>query len=128
MARILIVDDEPSVADSVELILKDAGYVVSKSFSGKEALKTAAAFRPYLLLTDVLMPGMNGFELGLAIKEALPHCRLIMFSGQGNTQALALDFTEQFTSLGYHFELVPKPIHPTLLLAKIAGMIWPQLP
>jgi CheY-like chemotaxis protein len=119
MPRILVVDDQPGVADSLEFILRDAGYDVAKSVSGEDALRVAPEFRPNVLLTDVLMPGINGFELALAIKKLFPDCRLLLFSGQATTLALASKFSAQFTSHGYHFELLAKPLHPTSLLARI---------
>jgi len=76
----------------------------------------AADFSPEVLLSDVLMPGMNGFELALRIKALLPDCRLLLFSGQASTAQLAREESEKFTRLGYRFELLPKPLHPDALL------------
>jgi CheY-like chemotaxis protein len=114
--RILIVDDEPAIAESLSEILRVAGYEVAAATSGEEAVRHAERFSPEVLLTDVLMPAMNGFELALRVKEMLPNCRLLLFSGQASTARLAREESERFTRMGYRFELLPKPLHPDALL------------
>jgi CheY-like chemotaxis protein len=114
--KILIVDDEPAIAESLSEILQAAGYEVTTATSGEEAVRGAEKFSPEILLTDVLMPGMNGFELALRVKEVLPDCRLLLFSGQASTARLAREESERFTRMGYRFELLPKPLHPDALL------------
>ena len=117
--RILIVDDERSIADSLGDIVEAAGYEVRRAYSGAEAIHLAFEFCPNLLLSDVLMPNMNGFELALQIRKICPKCQLLFFSGQAATAQIAQSFIPTFTSLGYLFELLPKPIHPTVLLQKL---------
>jgi CheY-like chemotaxis protein len=117
--KILVVDDELSIADSLSEIIGSAGYQVLSANSGQEALDQASAFCPDLMLSDVLMPAMNGFELALQIKRMCPNCRLLLFSGQAATAQLAQTFGHMFTRMGYRFELLPKPLHPTALLKKI---------
>lgn len=114
--RILIVDDEPAIAESLSEILRAAGYEVAMATSGEDAVRDAEKFSPEILLTDVLMPAMNGFELALRVKEMLPNCRLLLFSGQASTAQLAKEESERFTRMGYRFELLPKPLHPDALL------------
>jgi CheY-like chemotaxis protein len=114
--KILIVDDERSIVDSLEEIIGSAGYDVVCAYSGKEALAKASEFCPDILLSDVLMPKMHGFELALQIKQICPQCLLLLFSGQAATAQLAQSFAQTFTRLGYRFELLPKPIHPETLL------------
>jgi CheY-like chemotaxis protein len=114
--KILIVDDEPAIAESLSEILQAAGYEVATAASGEEAVRRAKGFSPDILLSDVLMPAMNGFELALHIKAMLPDCRLLLFSGQASTAQLAREQSERFTRMGYRFELLPKPLHPDALL------------
>jgi len=114
--KILIVDDEPAIAESLSEILQAAGYEVATATCGEEAIRRAERFSPEVLLSDVLMPVMNGFELALRIKEILPDCRLLLFSGQASTAQLAREQSERFTRMGYRFELLPKPLHPDALL------------
>ena len=117
--KILIVDDEHSIADSLGEIIGAAGYEAVVAYSGAEALAKASGFSPNILLTDVLMPGKNGFDLALEIKELWPDTRLLLFSGQASTAQLASTYGPLFTSRGYRFELLPKPLHPASLLKKL---------
>jgi len=80
-ANILVVDDEHTIADSVGEILAGAGYTIKCAYSGLEAVSKALELCPDILLSDVLMPGMNGFEAGLEVKKDCPGCRLMFFSG-----------------------------------------------
>ena len=62
-ARILIVDDEPNIVLSLEFLLRKEGYEVATAPSGDVALHQAAAFRPHLLVLDVMLPVIDGFEI-----------------------------------------------------------------
>lgn len=117
--RILIVDDEAAIVESLAEILQSAGYEVTTATSAGEAIGKAKQVRPEILLSDVLMPAMNGFELALKIKETLPNCRLLLFSGQASTAQLAQNAIQSFTRKGYRFELLPKPLRPEALLKKL---------
>jgi CheY-like chemotaxis protein len=117
--RILVVDDERNIVDSLSEILEGAGYQVARAYSADEALASTAVSCPNVLLSDVLMPGMTGFDLALRVKQACPSCRLLLFSGQAATAELASKYIQKFTSQGYRFELLPKPTHPTVLLKRL---------
>jgi CheY-like chemotaxis protein len=119
LAKILVVDDERAIVDSLFEIIESAGYEVQKAYSGQEAIAVAGESCPNVLLTDVLMPAMNGFEVALEVKKVCPGCRLLLFSGQAATAQLAQTFGPTFTRKGYRFELLPKPFHPTALLKKL---------
>ena len=117
--KILIVDDEQAIADSLAEIVEAAGYEAAVAYSGSEAVSKASEFCPNVLLSDVLMPGQNGFDLALEIKQICPDSRLLLFSGQASTAQLASEYGPTFTSRGYRFELLPKPLHPASLLRKL---------
>jgi CheY-like chemotaxis protein len=116
-AKILVVDDEHAIADSVQEILSSAGYSVTRSYSGFEGIGQARQSCPDILLCDVLMPGLNGFEAALEIKKVCPACRLLLFSGQAATAELASD-SSTFSAPGA-FALNCCPIHPEALLSRI---------
>ncbi len=61
--RILVVDDEPSIVDVVAMALRYQGFTVETSGTGRDALAAAVAFRPHLMLLDVMLPDMEGFEV-----------------------------------------------------------------
>jgi CheY-like chemotaxis protein len=70
--HILIIDDEPAWRHVLTHYLKDQGYDVKSAESGSEALKTLMSYKPDLILSDVRMPDMNGFDLLDTIKRSLP--------------------------------------------------------
>jgi CheY-like chemotaxis protein len=76
MTTILVVDDEPSIAEMVQAILEDEGYEVVTAGNGQEALARLGKVRPHLVLCDVMMPGMDGRALCRAL-QADPHYRSI---------------------------------------------------
>lgn len=80
---ILVVDDEPSLRTLIPAILQPLGYTMLEAGSGEEALQVSNSFagRIDILLTDVIMPGMNGRELAEAITKQRPETRIIYMSG-----------------------------------------------
>ena len=63
MAKILVIDDEPSIINLITAYLKPEGYEVLTASDGPSGLKTARAFKPDLILLDVMLPGMDGIEI-----------------------------------------------------------------
>jgi DNA-binding response OmpR family regulator len=115
---VLIVDDEPLVADTLGLILTQAGYTAVTAYDGMTALELASDLMPELLISDVAMPMMNGVELALAVVTLRPACQVLLFSGHATSADLvhALD-------AGYDFPLLPKPLHPTEMLKRVSQML-----
>ena len=68
-AKILIVDDERRNRDLLEVMLEPLGYVLTTAVSGDEALASVAAQRPDLILLDVMMPGMDGYQVAMRLKN-----------------------------------------------------------
>jgi DNA-binding response OmpR family regulator len=73
-ARILVADDDPSVLDAVGSVLSDGGYEIETALDGAEALKSALDEPPALIVLDVKMPGLNGWEV-CAIVRRQSHTR-----------------------------------------------------
>ncbi len=63
MTKILVIDDEPSITNLVDAYLKKEGYEVYTAADGNAGLKAARAFKPDLIILDVMLPGMDGIEL-----------------------------------------------------------------
>src|ERR1035437_5471062 len=80
--RVLIVDDECVIADSLALILNQNGFDATAVYSGEAAVETAVTFNPDVLISDVVMGEMNGIELALRVSVLLPGCRVILISGR----------------------------------------------
>src|SRR5580698_7092766 len=73
---VLLVDDEPLIVDTLTEVLEDAGFRVLPAYDGWTALEKVAHFRPDYLLSDVLMPKMNGVVLAIAIQKMYPSTRI----------------------------------------------------
>ena len=83
MARILIVDDEPSIVMAVRDELLFEGFEVESAADGPEAIKRAGEFRPDVLLLDLMLPGINGFEICRQLRQAMPQIWIIMLTVRG---------------------------------------------
>jgi two-component system nitrogen regulation response regulator NtrX len=107
MARtIRIVDDENRIIQSLNGILTDEGFEVISAMSGAAALERIEEAMPDLILLDILMPGMDGIETLVKIKETHPQLQVVMMSGHGTietavraTKLGAYDFLEKPLSL-----------------------------
>ena len=110
--RILVVDDETLIADTIVMILNRNGFIAEAAYSGVEAVAQAKRHCPELVLSDVMMPHVDGVEAAIQIREACPDTRIVLFSGQAATVEILARARER----GHEFELLPKPIHPTQLI------------
>jgi CheY-like chemotaxis protein len=110
--RILVVDDEKVIADTIVQILNRNGFIAEPAYGGEEAIEKARRNCPELVLSDVLMPQVDGVEAAIAIRKHCPDTRIVLFSGQAATVEILARARER----GHTFELLPKPIHPTQLI------------
>jgi len=115
--KILVVDDERVIADTLTIILNQAGFEAVAAYTGKGAVESARSSRPDLVISDVIMPDMNGIEAAIQIRGILPACKILLFSGQAATA----DLLERARAQGHEFEILAKPVHPQDLLAKLKG-------
>ena len=83
MARILIVDDEPSIVMAVRDELLFEGFKVESAVDGPEAIKLAHELRPDVLLLDLMLPGLNGFEVCRQLRSEMPEMWIIMLTVRG---------------------------------------------
>jgi CheY-like chemotaxis protein len=113
--KIIVVDDEPVIAHTLVDILQGEGCDALALSSGPAAIASARLIQPDVVISDVAMPGMSGIETAEAIREFLPACRIILFSGQAST----LDLMHQARAAGKQFELLSKPIRPNVLLSTL---------
>ncbi len=89
--RVLIADDEPNIVISLEFLMKREGHAVSIARDGPAALEAIRSTRPDLVLLDVMMPGMSGFEVCQAVRadEALAGVKILMLSAKGRDTDIA---------------------------------------
>ncbi|MGA7463621.1 MAG: response regulator [Candidatus Korobacteraceae bacterium] len=113
--RVLVVDDEQVIADTLAKILDLNGYDASAVYTGTAAVESARSLQPDLVISDVIMPDMNGIEAAISIRGFLPSCKILLFSGQAATA----DLLENARAQGHEFEILAKPVHPSDLLAKL---------
>jgi CheY-like chemotaxis protein len=117
LPMVLVVDDHKLIADTVCEILRFSGFQAVAAYDGWSALDLAKRFRPEFLLSDVLMPKMNGMELAISVSQMYPKTKVFLFSGQAGVSEILHEGQKQ----GYEFELIPKPIHPLKLIERLTG-------
>ena len=88
-AKILIVDDEQFVRDLLEKVLRRRGHEVVSASDAGQALAALESAEFDLLLTDVVMPGMDGFDLLRRVKSAYPDIKVIVLTGYARKQSIS---------------------------------------
>jgi DNA-binding response OmpR family regulator len=117
-AMVLVVDDERLIADSMTEILRRSGFDAICAYDGLSALELALKVNPDFVLTDVVMPHLNGVQLAIAIRKALPATEILLLSGQAGIT----EIVDGGRNEGYLFELIAKPIHPEKLLQRLRAL------
>jgi DNA-binding NtrC family response regulator len=112
---VFVVDDESIISETLAMILNMSGFDATGFVSAYKALQQALIRPPDLLITDVVMPEMNGVELAIEFKSAYPECKILLFSGQYATTDLLRDAADE----GHDFHILAKPVHPKELIAAI---------
>jgi CheY-like chemotaxis protein len=117
MSKILVIDDEPLLAKTLSLILGKAGYTVVTAENGKIGLEMFASEQPDLVITDIIMPVMEGLEAIQALRAQSPNIPIIAVSGGGRTKNL--EFLRIAEKLGANAAL-GKPFTKEQLLTTVA--------
>lgn len=117
--RVMVVDDERLIAQSLRDILSRAGFDAVFALSGTEAIEMAEQICPDIVISDVIMPDLDGVQTAIRIRQSCPEARILLFSGQAATS----DILERARADGHAFELLPKPIHPARLLAAVRKLM-----
>ena len=115
--KVLVADDERVIADTLTIILNQNGFDAQAVYSGEKAVEVARMLQPNMLICDVIMQDMNGIDAAILIREMLPACKILLFSGQAATA----DLLERARTQGHNFEILAKPVHPQDLLARLSG-------
>jgi DNA-binding response OmpR family regulator len=113
--KVLVVDDERVISDTLAMILNQSGFEARAVYSGEKALEMAVTFKPDMLISDVIMADLNGIDAAIRIKALLPQIKILLFSGQAATA----DLLEKARVQGYEFEILAKPVHPQDLLSRL---------
>ena len=116
---VLVVDDVPDVTEMIELLLKHAGYDVSTAESAQDALHLARLNHYDLVISDIGMPDMNGYELAAALREIAAYNKTPLIAVTGYSE---YDDRGRAVRAGFNVHLT-KPIEPTQLLTLMRELL-----
>ena len=117
--KVLIVDDELNIVTALEFLLQKSGYEVMAAQNGDEALQRVESFAPDLVLLDVMMPRISGYEVCRRMRERpeWKHIKIIMLSAKGREAEVS-----KGVSLGADL-YVTKPFSNNELVGKIGELL-----
>lgn len=125
--RILIVDDEPHIVRTLEDLLTAEGYIVYKALDGKRALEQVEAMSPDLVVLDVMMPKMDGFEVLRRLKKNkstmdIPIIMLTVKSTSADIEEGITLYAEKYLTKPFNSEVLLQEIEKSLAMRKQEGM------
>lgn len=124
MARVLVVDDEPNIVLSIEFLMEQAGFEVVTADDGEKALAKVNDSRPDVLLLDISLPGISGFDVleRLRGEEATKHLPIIMLTAHGRDVE-----REKGLALGAD-DYITKPFSTQALVEKVQALLSEEQP
>jgi len=119
MAHILIAEDERDIRELIKFTLTFAGHQITEAVNGEEAVEKAIEVLPDLIMTDVRMPKMTGYEACKAIKsnEATAHIPVVILSAKGQDEEKDLGIEAGAD------EYIVKPFEPAALTQRVAEIL-----
>ena len=110
--RVLVIDDLKDVADSTQMMLDLLGYETRVAYTGDDGLRAATAWCPDVVLCDIGLPGLTGYDLAKALRQCpdTSHARLIAITGYGFDESRR---RARESGFDHHFA---KPVDPAALL------------
>jgi two-component system, OmpR family, response regulator len=115
--RILVVDDEPNIAEVVTMALRYQGFGVHTAGTGREAIAAVAEFKPHLLVLDVMLPDMEGFEVAQRLGAQRAQVPIVFLTARDATE----DKIRGLTTGGDDY--VTKPFSLEELVARIRAIL-----
>ena len=115
-ARILVVDDEPNIADLLSAALTFEGYQVGVAATGAEALEQVRAFRPHLVMLDVMLPDFDGNEVCRRLRSQGEQMPIVFLTARGTTQ-------DKVEGLSMGDDYVTKPFSIEELTARVGAIL-----
>ncbi len=120
MARVLLVEDDPLLRDTLRIALQNAGHTVADAPNGSAGLLYLKDFSFDVIVTDILMPETDGLEMIMRARKESANVRIIAMSGGGRTRNMdVLDFAKSFGADA----LLAKPFRPKQLVESIAAVV-----
>ncbi len=120
MTRVLLTEDNEAVRFALALALKKAGFDVSEAENGAEVMARNDLDDIDVVVTDILMPGKDGIELLIALRERVPDLPVIAISGGGRVSSK--DYLETASAMGA-VAVFNKPFNEKLLIEKIESLV-----
>lgn len=129
--QILVIDDDVIIVSLLSQILKRHGYAVHAAYNGEDGLTLARTLQPSLIILDIMMPGLNGYEVCQQLKAnpATAHITVLMLTARGQvderTQKGQIAMTEQMHGFAVGAaDFVSKPVQAALLLKRVETLLW----
>jgi CheY-like chemotaxis protein len=116
--RVLVVDDERVIADTLRIIFEQAGYEADAVYSAEQALESLQKWPAQVAVIDVRLPGMDGVDLAIRLKAEYPECKIVLFSGSAATT----DLLDEARLSGHDFDCLAKPVPPKDFLMLLADL------
>ncbi|MEW6215607.1 MAG: response regulator [Nitrospirota bacterium] len=121
--KILLVDDDVDFAEATKLILESKSYDVTVAYDGKEGLKKVQTEQPNLIILDVMMPEMDGYEVCAKLKDdpKYVHIPILLLTAVGE----AIPKTRYTKEMGMRTEAddyIPKPVEPVELVERVENL------
>ena len=113
--KVLVIDDDKSVADTLAMVLDFSGFDASAVYSGEQALELVRRSPYDHVVTDVMMEPMDGIQAAIAIQAIHPECMILLMSGNERTAQLLADAVNN----GFNFDILAKPVHPSIILERL---------
>ena len=117
--RVLIIDDEPDMRETMRYLLEREGFEVLVAAEGSEAMKLVRSASVDVVVTDIYMPGKEGIETIYDLRREFPHTRIIVMSGGGGRKGM--DFLSVARELGAEKSL-KKPFDPRELIDAVHAL------
>ena len=118
--RILVVDDDRLVADTLSLVFAANGYEAEARYSVSEGMERARSFGPELVVCDVTMPEKNGLEMADNLRWEMPNIRVLLFTAYASNAAKV---NAHSTRTGHPLRLLSKPCRPEELLRECHSLL-----
>ena len=120
MAQVLVVDDDDQVRKLISLVLQQEGHTVVEASNGKMAIQHIQEAEINLVISDIVMPDMDGLELIRGIRRIHPGIKILAISGAGKEgPGLYLNMAEQFGADA----ILTKPFAPDQLIEQVSALI-----
>ncbi|MGI6669870.1 MAG: response regulator transcription factor [Acetivibrionales bacterium] len=115
--KVLVVEDEPSIRKFIAINLKRNGFTVLEAESGEKGIEMAATYKPEVMVLDVMLPGIDGFQVCGRLREEMPELIIIMLTARGQD-------IDKITGLEIGADdYMVKPFNPRELVARIRTIL-----